>query len=114
MRAAGYAAAHVNHNEVQVRIVLADLLGIAPCHCLLIQRMENRHTLDLRNAGDSRHRLQLIHNNGVYNVGRNAELIPDFAGQNAAQIGCMLALRRCDQVLKECVTYCVCAARDGL
>ena len=110
----GNAAAHVDDNEVEILVTLAVLLGIAAGHGLLVQRMEDRAAGQLRHAGNAGFVGQLIHNNGVDDVAGDAQAVADLAGQDAAQVGSVLALDTGLQVSQQSVADGVGAAGDGL
>ena len=113
MRADGRAAAHVNDDDIDVLIGLAHGLRPAPCHRLLVQRMVDGHTLHLRNTGNPRNRLELIHNDGVHDIGRDTQRITNLPCKNAAEIRCVLSLYALLQILLELVRHAVCASRNG-
>ena len=69
MGAYGYAAAHVGHDQIQSVIGNSLFLGVALCHGLLIQRVENADAGQFRQTGVAGHRSQLVHHHRVYNVG---------------------------------------------
>ena len=88
----GNAAAHVADDEVQLLIFLALLLGKALGHGLLVQGVENADTLEQGMTGIARHISHLIDDHGVHDVGGDAQLVADLAGDQAAQVGGVLTL----------------------
>ena len=65
----GHATAHVADDEVQGLIGLADLLGVALGHGLLVQGVENAAAGDEGVAGVAGQRRQFIHHGGIHDVG---------------------------------------------
>ena len=114
MCADGTAAAHVNDDQTELFIGNARFLGISSCYSLLVERVEDASSGKLRAAGISGYGLQLVHHNGVNDEGRNADGIADLSGEDAAQVGSVLALIADFKVVKQLVAHLIGAARDGL
>ena len=76
--------------------------------------MEDRAAGQLRHAGNAGLVGQLIHNNGVDDVTGDAQAVADLAGQDAAQVGCVLALHTGFQVSQQGIADRVGATRNGL
>ena len=100
-------------DQVQILVVLAVLLGEALGHGLLVQGVENADALEQGMAGIAGHVGQLVHHHGVDDVGGDAQRIADLAGDDAAQIGGMLALHADGAVVHQIVVDSVGAAADG-
>ena len=109
----GNAAAHVADDEVQLLILLALLLGEALGHGLLVQGVENADTLEQGMTGIARHIGHLIDDHGVHDVGGDAQLVADLAGDQAAQVGGVLTLNADGAVRDHVVVDGVGAAADG-
>ena len=109
----GNAAAHVADDEVQLLIFLALLLGKALGHGLLVQGVENADTLEQGMTGIARHISHLIDDHGVHDVGGDAQLVADLAGDQAAQVGGVLTLNADGAVRDHVVVDGVGAAADG-
>lgn len=88
----GHAAAHVADDEIQGLIGLADLLGVALGHGLLVQGVENAAAGDEGVAGVAGQRRQLIHHGGIHDVGGDVQRRADLTGQQAAQVAGMVAV----------------------
>ena len=109
----GNAAAHVADDEVQLLIFLALLLGKALGHGLLVQSVENADALEQRMTGIARHISHLIDDHRVNDVGGDAQLVADLAGDQTAQVGGVLPLHADGAVLDHVVVDGVGAAADG-
>ena len=109
----GNAAAHVADDEVQLLIFLALLLGKALGNGLLVQGVENADTLEQGMTGIARHISHLIDDHGVNDVGGDAQLVADLAGDQTAQVGGVLSLHADGAVLDHVVVDGVCTAADG-
>ncbi len=110
----GNAAAHVDDDKVQILVALAVLLGKAAGHGLLVQGVEDGAAGQFRHAGDAGLVCQLVDNDGVNDVAGDAQAVADLAGQDAAQVGSVLALDTGLQVSQQSVADGVGAAGDGL
>ena len=110
----GNAAAHVDDDKVQILVALAVLLGKAAGHGLLVQGVEDGAAGQFRHAGDAGLVGQLVDNDGVNDVAGDAQAVADLAGQDAAQVGSVLALDAGLQVSQQSVADGVGAAGDGL
>ena len=108
------AAAHVDDDEVQVLVAGAVLLGIAAGHGLLVQGVEDGAAGQLGHTGQAGLVGQLIHHHRVHDVAGHAQLVPDLPGQDAAQVGGVLALHALYQVGQQGVADGIGAAGDGL
>ena len=75
--------------------------------------MEDADALEQGVAGVAGHIGQLIHHHGVHDVGGNTQLIADLAGDQAAQVGGVLALNTDGAVADQVVVDGVGAAADG-
>ena len=113
MGADGNAAAHVADDEVQILILLALLLGEALGHGLLVQSVENADALEQGVAGIAGHVCHFIDDHRVDDVGGDAQLVADLAGDQAAQIGGVLPLHADGAVLDHVVIDSVCTAANG-
>ena len=109
----GNAAAHVADDEVQLLILLALLLGEALGHGLLVQSVENADALEQGVAGIAGHVCHFIDDHRVDDVGGDAQLVADLAGDQAAQIGGVLSLHADGAVLDHVVVDSVCTAANG-
>ena len=72
MRTDGDTAAHVDDDEVQILVALAVLLGKAAGDGLLVQRVEDGATRQLRHTGNAGLIGQLVNNDGVNDVAGHA------------------------------------------
>ena len=95
-------------DEVQILILLALLLGEALGHGLLVQSVENADALEQGVAGIAGHVCHFIDDHRVDDVGGDAQLVADLAGDQAAQVGGVLPLHADGAVLDQTA-----AAGDG-
>ena len=112
MRTDGDAAAHVDDDEVQVLVLLAVLLRIAACLCLLVQRMEDAGSLDELRSGIPCHICHLIGADGINDKGRNTDRVCDLTGQDAAKVRGVLSAVADREVVDEVIVHGIGAARD--
>lgn len=82
----GHAAAHVADDEVQGLIGLADLLGVALGHGLLVQGVENAAAGDEGVAGVAGQRRQLIHHGGIHDVGGDVQRRTDLTASRPPRL----------------------------
>ena len=75
--------------------------------------MENADTLEQGVTGIARHISHLIDDHGVHDVGGDAQLVADLAGDQAAQVGGVLTLNADGAVRDHVVVDGVGAAADG-
>ena len=108
------AAAHVDDDQVQILVAGAVLLGVAAGHRLLVQGMEDGAAGQFGHTGQPGLVGQLIHHDGVDDVAGLAQRVPDLPGQDAAQVGGVLALHPLLKVGQQSVADSVGAAVDGL
>ena len=110
----GNAAAHVDDDKVQILVALAVLLGKAAGHGLLVQGVEDGAAGQLRHAGNAGLGGQFVNHHGVHDVAGHTQGIADLPGQDAAQVGGVLALDAGLQVSQQGVADGVGAAGNGL
>ena len=109
-----HAASEVAHDEVELFVWSAEVVGSFSGHRLVIERVEERLPLKARKSetGISREWLELVNANRVYEERRDADRICELTGNVRAEVGSVLSVRRILDVSYDSVVYFVSPRRD--